>query len=313
MFLVTSIPPRFSRIDPKTGEEIGNQYLSECIASWRRNGFYPVSLNRPDEADAVRSMNLIDVVIASMSEAHNPTRYGPSLGSLFDILPEGQPAAIVNADIYMLATQNTLAAATLPALSNSVVMGRRTDVGQLGDKLGSTFVYGFDYFAFDPIKIHKVLSNKLLRRFQLGAPWWVYVFPLLCKQDLRLQRIKEPFIAHLLHEERWNNDLFNTLATDACDALVTTDRQHFLEIQKTLPYIKSPGQSVAHACHARLLADSIMEMPIPQIKDDPWFSEIVSIKPAFKAPIVRKKKSKLSQLKYFPRDALRMLRNYKLL
>ncbi len=42
--LITSIPPRMSRVDA-SGAEIGPEYQRRCIESWRAAGFDPISVN----------------------------------------------------------------------------------------------------------------------------------------------------------------------------------------------------------------------------------------------------------------------------
>jgi hypothetical protein len=212
----TSIPPKFSRKDT-AGKEIGPKYLMACVTSWRENGFTPVSINRPDEVDAVNALNLpLEVFPASMREAMWPDRYGPPLGDLFDLLPETR-IAYVNADIFLL--QADLARALRGFDDAILIAARRADVVSLGADTFSPFALGSDLFSFNPASIPGVIRNPHIRRFQLGAPWWDYVFPLACKTSVALTAIEEPLIAHQLHDDRWSEDVWNHLAVEAARAV----------------------------------------------------------------------------------------------
>lgn len=220
MRLITSIPPRFSRKDPRTGEEVGLAYLARCVESWRRNGFEPVSVNRPDEAETVSTMGLIEVWSADQSEAKLPDKYGPCLGSIFDLLASDEPVAIINADIFM-PLHKEISRALAAVLENRIVAARRTDVKSIDDgaEAGSIYPYGYDFFAFKPGNVPRAIKNPAVRSFQLGAPWWDYVFPIYCAAEIPACRLTEPFILHQLHDERWDIPLHQRLAVDACATL----------------------------------------------------------------------------------------------
>ncbi|MBY0559343.1 hypothetical protein [Hyphomicrobium sp.] len=217
MLLITSVPPVFSRKDRKTGEEIGTRYLKSCIDSWRNNGFRPLSINRLDEVDAINRLGLIDCCGVSNDAAHFPNRFGPSLGALLDVVPPTEPVAIVNSDIYMLSVEGC-ADFLAQHSQDSIVAARRIDVADHGASRGTIFELGYDLVAFTPAKIPKTISSDRIRRFQLGAPWWDYVFPYSCSEEMPAFRIREPFLTHLLHPDRWDSDVWEKSAVRARDA-----------------------------------------------------------------------------------------------
>jgi len=266
MLLVTSVPPVFSRKDPRTGEEIGHSYLASCIASWRRNGFRPISINRFDEVDAIKASGLIECLGVSNEEARFPQRFGPSLGAILDSVPPTEPVAIINADIYMLS-----GAASADVLSkrarNAIVAARRIDVTHLGASRGEIYGLGYDLTAFTPAAIPKARSNSLLRQFQLGAPWWDYVLPYSCSEELPAFRIKEPFLTHALHPNRWDNDTWHTLAIEARKACASIK----IELSRPASRANSEELAIASAFIRELFGNRFTEIEIPLLPPDPLY------------------------------------------
>lgn len=259
MKLITSIPPRFSRKHPLFRFEHGRRYLAKCIQSWRRNGFNPISINRPDEVDAIRAMHLIDVIGVPQDEAMIPNKYGPSLGSIFDTLSWDEPAAIINADIYMrrgLDLAREIAALARKAL----VAARRTDVKTMRSRRGYIYPYGYDFFAFTPSRISKTIRDKRLRSFQLGVPWWDYVFPIMASNEVPGFRIKESFIVHQKHEERWNIELYEQLAAEACRTLSQIHEVYAPILNSGIDKIADP---TAHLSHRLLFYPGLLERSLP--------------------------------------------------
>lgn len=217
MLLATSVPPRFSRTCPRTGRDVGLQYLEYCINSWRKNGFKPVSFNRPDEVAAVEAFGVIDCKSVPNDEAREPTKYGPCLGALFNNVPHDEPLAIVNADVYMLIGID-LANRLSDLCQGAVVAARRLDVPYYGAKKGKVFELGYDLFALRPDRVPKSLANAHLRRLQLGMPWWDYAFPYSCSEELPSYRISEPLLLHQLHQDRWDPSTWGQIGIEALRA-----------------------------------------------------------------------------------------------
>jgi hypothetical protein len=258
MKIFTSVPPRFSRRHPIFGWENGRRHLERCIASWRRNGFTPISVNRPEEVDAIKSMHLIEVLGCPQDNVLIAGKYGVSLGSIFDAVGRDEPVAIVNADIYMRYGAD-LAEEVARLSGDAMLVARRTDVRRLGSASGVTFPYGHDFVAFTPSRIADAIDNVELRRFQLGVPWWDYVFPILAAQEVPVLRVKEPFIVHQLHDERWNDDLYRQVASDAHRTLTkVNDAYLHLEDDGT----KAFADSLARISHRLLFYPGIPEITL---------------------------------------------------
>lgn len=263
MLLVTSVPPVFSRKDPRTGEEVGLRYLASCISSWRKNGFRPISINRSDEEDAINALGLIDCRAVSNANARFPNRFGPSLGAIFDVVPPDEPVVIVNADVYMLSSAGC-AEFLWQRSQNSVVAARRIDVSHHGASRGEIFGLGYDLVAFTPAKIPKTVSNARIRRFQLGAPWWDYAFPYCCTEELPAFRIKEPFLTHLLHPDRWDNGVWNELAVVAREACPSIENDEIRKAAGTADEAPAIGLAFIEA----LFGSRFAEIGLPPFRAD---------------------------------------------
>ncbi|HVX35422.1 MAG TPA: hypothetical protein VHC71_04295 [Hyphomicrobium sp.] len=260
MLLFTSIPPKFSR-KGRGGEEIGDKYLRACVASWKDNGFEPISINRPDEIEAVAELGLTGTIPAKMNEAFFPNRYGPPLADLFDSLPKNEQVAYVNADIFML--RGNLADSLREKHDDALVMARRSDLDFLGAGACETFELGLDFFCFNPSRLRNVMADPNIRRFQIGAPWWDYVFPLACMTSTRPLTLHEPIIVHQLHPDRWDPSIWNELGIHAGRALAKYFPEPFQYILDHISDYKSPAQIFATATQIRLFNGSnVLQVPL---------------------------------------------------
>lgn len=252
MLLYTSVPPRFSRKD-QSGNEIGPEYLAACVESWRDNGFEPVSINRPDEVDSVKALGLLDVLPAKMTEAIWPNRYGPALADLFDALPANERIAYVNADIFML--RGNLAQVLSGIDDDKLVTARRCDVAGIGAESCEVFQLGLDLLSFNPARVTSITADVKIRRFQLGAPWWDYVFPLACLKSIGLCRLSEPAIVHQRHDDRWDPSIWKELGLRAGQAIVAYFPQGFVPILENVANNNYRERVLAMGFQARLFAD----------------------------------------------------------
>src|SRR5580704_15587850 len=95
--LITSIPPRLSRLD-SAGVDFGDAYQSDCIASWRSAGFDPISVNSADEAHT-HAVRVIPVGRDASAITGRPNVYLGDLLAVACIEANGGSFAITNADI----------------------------------------------------------------------------------------------------------------------------------------------------------------------------------------------------------------------
>jgi hypothetical protein len=301
MLLYTSVPPVFSRKDAN-GEEIGATYLAACVNSWRENGFDPISVNRPDEVDAIEALGLLPVRAVSMHGAVWPDRFGPPLGGMFDVFPKNERLAFVNSDIYML--RSNLASVLGGTAERTLFAARRSDVEQLGSTISETFRLGFDFFCFNPADVPHVLSDVNIRRFQLGAPWWDYVFPLACMISAELRMLREPAIAHQIHGDRWDKSIWGRLGIDAAQTMAKYYPSVFPPILGSA--MKKPENAIAIAFQERLF-DRAQLLDVPTGPCD-HFAEVPAVRAITIAPTKEKKRSPLRRAVYRVRDVLRVVR-----
>jgi hypothetical protein len=199
--IYTSIPPARSRIAaPLDGETL--DYASECLGSWKRNGFTVHTINRQAEIEEVREMTSLEP--EAFPETHDcffPGRYGPPFAAIFKSLDETRPCAIINADIYMLLTPDVTA--RLRQLSEkNFVFGRRTEVHGLTGGMDKIYEFGVDFISFTPSNISSIIQDYDVRRWQLGVCWWDYVLPIAASFYIPIKRVREPFIFHRHHEHK---------------------------------------------------------------------------------------------------------------
>lgn len=100
--LFTSIPPKISRLDAKRGE-IGEVYQQDCIASWQRAGFEPISVNSTNEAYP-HSLRKIPVGRDASVITGRPQVYFSDLLAAASIEAQGRPFALVNSDLILTTT-----------------------------------------------------------------------------------------------------------------------------------------------------------------------------------------------------------------
>ena len=204
--LITSIPGKISRID-NNGEEIGGHYLGRCLHSWKQFGFSPISVNSQREFTFGASPAPgIDYKIVNR-DAFNVT--GKALVYLSDMLRIAQevtdgPVAISNADI-LLETNRPLFEKIQKLKPGELLVAKRYDIDSMESRSGMEYSQGYDFFAFNTKDTQKY-EDKV---FAFGAPWWDHYFPLcMAIRGIKIISSGTPFAFHLIHEERWDPDLW---------------------------------------------------------------------------------------------------------
>jgi hypothetical protein len=216
--LITSIPPKIERRN-RLGAEVGIDYLRDCVQSWRRSGFQVRTLNREREADHIGNQYALDPeLFQDESEALFPNRFGPSFHVLIASLDPSTPIGIINADIYLLDSQD-LPSKLETLCQKAFVFARRTDVADLTAPFHSNYNFGVDFVAFRPDLISEVFQDRDFKRFQLGLVWWDLVLPIAASFYAPVLRIREPFILHHLHERAWDSAVYRNMQVKALETL----------------------------------------------------------------------------------------------
>jgi hypothetical protein len=202
--LFTSIPPRISRTNA-AGEEIGESYQADCIASWINAGFAPTTINaRSEDADSVSGVERITLERDASEVTGRPHPYFADLLSTIAQETQG-PFALVNADI-LIPSPTGLAERVTSLTPGQMIIGRRLNVPHLGAS-GTPYFSGYDFFGAHSEDVASLARTQLV----FGAPWWDHFFPLA--MHLRGCRIKqlEPQVIHLRHDERWSLATYRAL------------------------------------------------------------------------------------------------------
>jgi len=191
--LITSIPPRMSRVDA-AGVEIGPEYQRRCLDSWRAAGFDPISVNSKREP----APEGVAVVMADRDAEHITGR--PHV-FLADIIAAGARAArdgvfaIANADLIF-----SPSAGLIRFDRDVLLMNRRIDIADVEQRHGQTWISGFDLFAMHGNASQRITDIGLI----FGAPWWDHWLPIIARQaGMRLQQTP-PAVYHLNHADRWD-------------------------------------------------------------------------------------------------------------
>src|SRR5690348_3754795 len=141
--LITSIPPRLSRL--VSGEEIGPSYQRNCVESWKRAGFEPISVNSTAE-DQIEGTRTVAVSRDAFALTARPLVYFADLLAVASAEACGGPFALVNADI-LFPPGSDLVAETMGLQPGQAILGRRADIAQLGQATGTVYPHGYDFFA----------------------------------------------------------------------------------------------------------------------------------------------------------------------
>lgn len=202
--LFTSIPPRISRRS-ETGEEIGESYQADCIASWADAGFQPTTINgRSERSDPEQGVGRITLERDASEVTGKPHPYFGDLLSAVAAHTAG-PFALVNADV-LIPADTGLAERVRSLRPRHMLFGRRLNVRQLGAP-GTAYFNGYDFFAAHGDDVTALAKTHLV----FGAPWWDHFFPLAMHlRGFQLSQL-EPLVIHLQHDDRWNMTAYRNL------------------------------------------------------------------------------------------------------
>lgn len=183
--IFTSIPPR-----------VNVEQQRSIIDSWRINGFTPVSVNSPAEADQIAAMGLnIEIEVV-------PTSGKPLIGEILSVAQRTKSAfaGIVNADCRMIRYPH-LAHSLQACLNGSILYVQRMEtINSVPTML--EFCYGFDGFFFDVMVTEGIKDS----RFRMGECWWDYWFPLrLAANGAKMAKMPQPLLLHEKHDTNWSD------------------------------------------------------------------------------------------------------------
>ena len=178
--LVTSIPPSVKRLD-RGGAEIGSQYQRQCVESWKRAGFSPLSIYSSRE----RVFPGLCQTAFVHRDASRLTGRPPSLLPIFSLSRAN--VRTVNRSGSLMATSSC--ERRLPNLSKTFSRGNfyiraEPKFTIQSESTGESYRYGFDFFACHPSDAAKFKTSLVF-----GMPWWDHLLPLIAYKN-RCRRVR---------------------------------------------------------------------------------------------------------------------------
>jgi hypothetical protein len=203
----------------------GLSLLFNALGSFKANGFDVISVNRPTEIESLKPVFTSTQFVAAEDEGHAifPKRYGPSIRSVLGACAGYDACAIVNADIFMLGSDITEVMGSNPGI---FFAAHRLDVDQIGGDVVGVYRRGVDAVFFDLDRFAALAEDADLGRFQLGAPFWDIVVPILASFHGTLSFIDPPFILHQVHQARWSHADYDLLREAAIRTAVKHAELH---------------------------------------------------------------------------------------
>ena len=207
--LFTSIPASLRRRD-SAGVDIGPDYLSRCVESWRKCGFQPISVNSQDEEIFPLAGELGVQRLPVSRDARELC--GKPLVFLTDLIAAAcsftnGPVVITNSDILLDISNETLdrIAAIQPG---ECLVAKRVDIESVEARAGSEYRFGYDFFAYHTRDLRRFAEGD----FVFGAPWWDHFLPItMFLRGVTQINASKGFAYHLVHSERWDWQFWSKL------------------------------------------------------------------------------------------------------
>ena len=193
--LFTSIPPRMRRF--VQGRDFGTSWQMACIASWKAAGFRTLSLNSPEEIEALRSFASI-IEFEEIPEGQNR----PSMTDFFIAASKSgsKIAGIVNADCMII--PQTRIAERLKDSINGIVIAERLNLSQETFRPTGVPCQGFDAFFFEVAALSRIERDD---HWRIGEVWADFWLPLAFNAaGFEIKTLPAPILLHLNHELAWD-------------------------------------------------------------------------------------------------------------
>lgn len=242
--LITSLPPKLSRIDPH-GNEIGARYQSDCVSSWRRMQWQVYSVNSRTELANCDVPKLSDVRYCTIDRDAEFIA-GRPLIFLSDLLLQGRKThaehiVITNSDI-LLRSGPELSTQIAKLQPGEALLSKRLDIRDVDRLEGQEYYLGYDFFALHRNDLFSVEDQGMI----FGLPWWDYFLPFsLLLQGVEIRTTNLPVAYHLVHSSYWTQQeiwptmgqRFKDFVRGKSDALSLSSQEaiELVEIANTKP------------------------------------------------------------------------------
>lgn len=194
-----------------------------CLASWRRAGLEPRSLNPTGEADGVRARYGVEVTTVEPTLAFDRPLV-PINAVLDEVAKIGEPVLLINSDLDLDLTpsaRRTFVAATRDGLGYLPQFNCDTDrAGRINVALE---VGGIGAFVLQPRHAALFVPSFLC----LGQPWWDLWVPwIIAQHGERLYAPDRPVSFHQRHALGWNEANWHRCAAEFARATgLTVDEE----------------------------------------------------------------------------------------
>jgi hypothetical protein len=220
--LITSIPPRISRVEHN--KDVGTDYQIQCVHSWQESGFAPISVNSAVETvNQLSGVKFVTIPRDASSIAGKPLVFFHDMIRTSLELRNG-PVVIANADI-LIDPSLDVCSWVRSIKPGEALLAKRIDVATRDSRSGSPYRWGFDFFAVHTSDLQRLPDFSLI----FGAPWWDYFLPtVLSATGTKVHLLRQPFAYHLIHEDRFSRQLWTKMGVSYARQL-----QQFLSCVKT--------------------------------------------------------------------------------
>lgn len=178
-----------------------------AVQSWLALGFDIVSLNTPEEIDALeknfQGVKFIPQMRTAKLEIGRPVIY---ISDILHHLKQSQRkwVGIINSDIYLPPNQG-LVDFVFRNISDSLLFGPRQEVPEFGSGNGHMDPFGFDFFFMDA----GILRLWPEQKFCLGMPFWDLWFPLIpIFAGSGVKKLISPVAQHIPHPTQRDDSFF---------------------------------------------------------------------------------------------------------
>jgi GT2 family glycosyltransferase len=200
--VATSIAPR------------GIEKQQRAVASWQAQGLRVLSLNTPEEIEALRvhfpQVEFIRVARDGRALAGKPYVYLDDVLAALEGCAESDVVGIINSDIVLRA-QDGFPAWLARQAHTGLVYASRVDIAAAEDADGCVYQRGFDGFFFPRAQIGRLPPSD----FMIGVPWWDYWLPFAClRAGLTLQRLDSRVAFHLAHPTNYSPEVLKRFAQE---------------------------------------------------------------------------------------------------